>query len=136
MLHDPPAVINPLHHPSEGSVLGRIVAGKSCLELLQTINRLVAYGRAIAELRTELAALRAHRETLFSFTVGNDIELSSGKSALELCLETLERVQYLKRRITLYQGARERIELSGKFYCFLIRVAGIAGGPVAASMAI
>ena len=84
-------------------------------------------------MQAELAALRATK--LFSFTVGNDVEPSSNKSVLEICWETIERVQHLNRRIALYQGARERIERSGKFHYFLIRVAGIAGGPVAESKA-
>src|SRR5437762_10333045 len=134
MLHHSNQVVN-FSPENQDSVLGRIVAGESCLELLQNIKRFIAYGRAMAEIRAELAALRArrHRETLFSFTVGDDVEPSSGKSALELCWETLERVQFLNRRIALYQYAEERIECSGKFYYFLIRVAGIVGGSVAAS---
>jgi hypothetical protein len=118
------AVITPLHDPpddaspsSEGTRLGQI------------------------HLQAHIAAhTQPHREKLFSFTVGDDVEASSGKSALELCWETLERVQFLKRRIALYDRprsiydpCREQIELSGKFYYFLIRAAGIAGGDVAAS---
>lgn len=118
--------------PDQGSVLGRIVAESRLGQLLRLISlQIIALKRS----HVEIAALRSHREKLFSFKVGNDIERSSGKSALELCWETLQRVQYLNRRIALHQGARERIEHSGKFHYFLIRVAGIAGGPVAASKA-
>ena len=53
----PPVVITPLH-PHEGSVLGRIVAGQSCLELLVNINRVVAITRTLEEVRAKLAALR------------------------------------------------------------------------------
>src|SRR4051812_28584573 len=88
---------------------------------------------AASRLQTHNAAIRPNREKLFSFTVGNDVETSSGKSALELCWETLQRVQDLNQRIALYQNPEDRIERSGKFYYFLIRVAAIAGGDVTAA---
>lgn len=131
MAHSHLVVNQPSH---QGSVLGRIVSDSRLGQIIFAVHRWMVLGRAIAETQAELAAERAaHRDTLFSFTVGKDIERSSGKSALELCWETLERVQYLNRRIALYQNPEDRIERSGKFYYFLIRLAGIAGGDVAAS---
>jgi hypothetical protein len=70
-----------------------------------------------------------------AFNVGSDSIPWSEKSVLELCWETCTRVQYLTPRIALYQHPQERIEKSFKFHYFLIRVAGIAGGPVAESKA-
>jgi hypothetical protein len=122
MLHDSPVVITP-----------QLFAGPP--PGVDTTPKRSALGRISAAFHTQ-----PHRETLFSFTVGKDVEPSSGKSALEICWETLERVQDLKRLIalhdrpnSLYDPCREQIELSGKLYYFLIRVAGIAGGDVAAS---
>ncbi len=71
----------------------------------------------------------------FTFTVCNDIDPSSKKPVLELCWEMCERLQWLNRRIALYQYPEERIERSGTLHYFLIRVAGIVGGDVAASKA-
>jgi hypothetical protein len=104
--------------PNQSSVFGPVAE-----------SRLLVASR----LQTHNAVIRSHREKLFRFTVGNDVEASSGKSALELCWETLQRVQDLNRRIALYQNPEGRIERSGKFYYFLIRVAGIASGDVAAA---
>ena len=53
----PPAVIIPPEN--QGSVLGRVVAGESSLELLVSIKRLIAITRAMEEVRGEIAALRA-----------------------------------------------------------------------------
>jgi len=113
-------------------VLDRTVAasdlGKIFVHLKQ---RVVVLDRAIV-VRADITS-QPDQEKLFSFTVGNDIEATSKKSALELCWEMCERVQWLNRRIALHQYPEERIERSGKLYYFLIRVAGIAGGDVAAS---
>src|SRR5467141_1520221 len=115
-----PVVLNQPFKAPPDSVLGRaVVAGDAHLgEILAAVARLNALNRTIAEVRAELAALRLHNiqpATRLAFTVGSDLEASSGKSALELCWETYERVQYLNRRIALYQAPRERIERSGKF---------------------
>jgi hypothetical protein len=132
---------NPVVNSSPShSVLGRIVTERflNCLELLRWIAIERKLARAVADLQATIEAerterTRATRETLFSFAVGNDIEPSSGKSAWDICVETLERIQYLNERIALHGYPEERIERSGKFYYFLIRLAGIAGGQVAAS---
>ena len=116
----PVLVVNPLPQ-IEDPVLG--LASKSLGRTMEAAH--------LAPLRITALKAQPHQETLFSFTVGNDIERSSGKSAWDICVETLERVQCLNERIAAYQYPEDRIEKSGKFYYFLIRVAGIAGGSVA-----
>jgi len=55
---NPPAVITPLQNLFEGSVLGRVVAGESSLELLININRVIAITRTLEDVRAQIAALR------------------------------------------------------------------------------
>lgn len=110
---DPPGVATPSSNPRLGEICKNLATPKCVIPAVEVVVK----------------------EKLFSFTVGNDVETSSGKSALEICWETLERVQCLNRRITLHNYPEERIERSNKFHHFLIRVAGIAGGDVAASKA-
>jgi len=48
-----------VNSPHKGSVLGRVVAGDSSLEILLTIHREMVLAAALAETRAELASLRA-----------------------------------------------------------------------------
>ena len=139
---DPTLVVNPLS-PHQGSVLGLCVEAEDPRlgEICKLITLCRTLKRACADVRVELAAIRAaRRETLFSFTVGNDIEPSSGKTALEILCETMQRIQWLNRRIkSLTEHNRncddETYERSQRFRIFLIRTAGIKEGDVAASKA-
>jgi hypothetical protein len=62
MHHHPPVVNFSPPTNQEGSVLGRVVSGKSCLEILVNINRVMMLDRAITETQAELAALREAAE--------------------------------------------------------------------------
>ena len=92
MLHHSNQVVN-FSPENQDSVLGRIVAGESCLELLQNINRVIAYGRAIAEIRAELAAICAarkqpHTERLQAFLTLREDAAKRCREALRLQLPT------------------------------------------------
>src|SRR5689334_17641922 len=60
----PTALITPLHDPPEGSVLGRIVAGISSVEILRNINRIVAITRNLEEVPAEIEAERPYCDYL------------------------------------------------------------------------
>jgi len=108
---------------NQGSVLGRIVAGDTRLaQLLRWIVFHAALTVPIAEVRAELAALKAAQPKKFVFTVGADKgycvcalcqikdqqKEHSKPSLLERCWQMCERVAFLKRHIPQIESRFER----------------------------
>src|SRR5690349_20147711 len=130
----PTAVITPLHDPPEGSVLGRIVAGISSVEILQSVHRIVAITRnleEVCEIEAEqpsnevvdyLARVRWNRSRMVehkTFGLGTALyrkQLDNGSFAVVVDYGTVERTLVIEQAYwvttidTLLQLKMQKVE--------------------------